>query len=158
MSALQRVVFNILCKDVAESAAFYQQLAGFEPIHTSHWYVVLAQPGNGLAHIGLIDEVSEFTPRHAWGTRNGSFLTLVVEDIFVTMERARLLGAEIIEQPVALDTGFTRALIRDPNGLVIDISTPSEVLAARGDVEFEISPRTTAIDQQQPEERGRSPV
>ena len=56
---------------------------------------------------------------------------------------------------MALDYGQTRALIRDPNGMVIDLSTPSIELAARDDVvEIEVA-RTTAIDQQQPEDKGQ---
>jgi hypothetical protein len=54
---------------------------------------------------------------------------------------------------VALDYGQTRALIRDPNGLVIDLSTPTAELAARGDVAYAPTEKTTAIDQRQAEER-----
>jgi predicted enzyme related to lactoylglutathione lyase len=156
MAALQRVVFNILCADLAQSARFYRELVGFETIYESEWYVVLVQPGQDLVQVGLIDQVSQFTPRHAWGTHNGTFLTLVVEDIFATLDIARRLGAEIIEEPVSLDYGQTRSLIRDPNGFVLDISTPTELLAQRGDIEFEVTQRTNAIDQGQAEERGGS--
>ena len=86
--------------------------------------------------------------------RARTFLTLVVDDVFAAVERARALEVEIIEEPVALDYGQTRALIRDPNGLVIDLSTPTVEL--RGDVDIEPMPRTVAIDQQQPEDRDRS--
>ena len=54
---------------------------------------------------------------------------------------------------MVLPFGQTRALIRDPNGLVIDISTPTAELAARGDVIFVESEKTTAIDQRQAEEK-----
>jgi hypothetical protein len=60
---------------------------------------------------------------------------------------------QVIEDPVALAYGQTRALIRDPNGLVIDLSTPTELLAERGDVVFAESEKTTAIDQRQAEEK-----
>jgi catechol 2,3-dioxygenase-like lactoylglutathione lyase family enzyme len=153
MPGLQRIVFNILCKDLGQSALFYRELVGLEEIYRSNWYIVLAQPGNEGVQIGLIDQVSEFTPRHAWGTHNGTFLTLVVDDVFAALDRARALDIEIIEEPVALDYGQSRALIRDPNGLILDLSTPTELLAARDDVAFEVSPKTTAIDQPQPEER-----
>ena len=157
MPALRQIVFNVLCKDIPASAEFYSRLAGFTPIEESSWRVVLAQPGSDAAVLALVDQVSEFAPRHAWGTHNGEYLTLIVEDIFATLQTAADMDIELIEEPVSLDTGMTRALIRDPNGLVIEIATPTDVLAARDDVEFEVSPKTTAIDQQQPEERGRRP-
>jgi predicted enzyme related to lactoylglutathione lyase len=152
---LRRVLFNILCKDMATSIAFYEQLANFQRTYTSDWYVVLTAPDVPGLELGLIDQVSEFTPRHAWGMHEGTFLTLVVDDVFAAVDRARALEVEVIEEPVALDYGQTRALIRDPNGLVIDLSTPTIELAARGDVDIEPMPRTVAIDQQQPEDKGR---
>lgn len=152
---LRRVLYNILCKDMATSVTFYKELANFAEVYNSDWYVVLTAPDVPGLELGLIDQMSEFTPRHAWGVHEGTFLTLVVDDVFAAVERARALGVEVIEEPVALDYGQTRALIRDPNGLVIDLSTPTIELRQRGDVETEEVPRTNSIDQQQPEDRGR---
>lgn len=152
---LRRVLFNVLCKDMARSVSFYQQLANFSVVYSSDWYVILSAPDVPGLELGLIDQVSEFTPRHAWGMHEGTYLTLVVDDVFAAVDRARQLDVEVIEEPVALGYGQTRALIRDPNGMVIDLSTPSIELAARDDVvEIEVA-RTTAIDQQQPEDKGQ---
>ena len=152
---LRRVLFNVLCKDMARSVSFYQQLANFSVVYSSDWYVILSAPDVPGLELGLIDQVSEFTPRHAWGMHEGTYLTLVVDDVFAAVDRARQLDVEVIEEPVALDYGQTRALIRDPNGMVIDLSTPSIELTARDDVvEIEVA-RTTAIDQQQPEDKGQ---
>ncbi|RYE84964.1 MAG: hypothetical protein EOP19_10420 [Hyphomicrobiales bacterium] len=152
---LRRVLFNILCKDMATSVAFYKDLANFTQTYASDWYVVLTAPDVPGLELGLIDQVSEFTPRHAWGMHEGSYLTLVVDDVFAAVERARALDVEVIEEPVALDYGQTRALIRDPNGLVIDLSTPTIELMARDDIVAVELERTTAIDQAQPEDRGQ---
>jgi catechol 2,3-dioxygenase-like lactoylglutathione lyase family enzyme len=151
---LRRVLFNILCKDMTTSVTFYKQLANFQEVYSSDWYVVLTAPDVPGLELGLIDQVSEFTPRHAWGMHEGTFLTLVVDDVFAAVERARALEVEVIEDPVALDYGQTRALIRDPNGLIIDLSTPTIELVERDDVEMVPMRRTTAIDQQQPEDKG----
>ncbi len=153
MPQLNRVLFNVLCQDLEASTRFYRALVDFEVIYESDWYVVLSPQGQGNVQIGLIDQMSENTPRHAWGEHYGTYLTLVVEDVFATLERARELGVEVIEDPVALPYGQTRALIRDPNGLVIDLSTPTEALAERGDVAFVEAEKTTAIDQRQAEEK-----
>lgn len=155
MPQLKRVLYNVLCQNLEASTAFYRALVDFEVIYESDWYVVLSLPGNEGVQIGLIDQVSEFTPRHAWGEHFGTYLTLVVGDVFATVERARELGVEVIEDPVALPYGQTRALIRDPNGLVIDLSTPTNEVVARSDVVFVDAEKTTAIDQRQAEEKHR---
>lgn len=150
---LNRVLFNILIKDMATSVDFYRRIVDLQPIYESEWFVVLTPPGQPNVQIGLIDQVSEFAPRHAWGTHEGAYMTFVVDDVFGALEAAREMGVEIIEEPVALDYGQTRLLVRDPNGMILDLSTPTGELAQREDVDFVASPKTTAIDQQQPEER-----
>lgn len=153
MPVLKRVIFNILCNDLEASVQFYTGLVDFRVVHQNEWYVVLTPGGQDNVQLGLIDRVSEFAPRHAWGMHEGSYLTLVVDDVFEAVARAQDLGVEVIEEPVALSYGQSRALIRDPNGLVIDLSTPTEELTERYDIEFVDTDKTTAIDQQQPEER-----
>jgi catechol 2,3-dioxygenase-like lactoylglutathione lyase family enzyme len=151
-ATIDRVLFNILVKDLTTSAAFYRRLGNFEQIYTSDWFIVLSVPGHSGFQLGLIDHVSEFAPRHAWGSPAGGYVTLVVDDVFAALARAREMGVEIIEEPVALAYGQTRALIRDPNGLIVDLSTPTEALASRSDVELSPTAKQSAIDQQQPEE------
>jgi catechol 2,3-dioxygenase-like lactoylglutathione lyase family enzyme len=153
MTELRNVRFNILCKNLRDSVAFYRALADFETKHEGEWYVVLGMMGHQGFELGLIDQISEFAPRHAWGMHEGAYLTLIVDNVFTALQRARDLKVEIIEEPVALDYGQTRALIRDPNGLVIDLSTPTAELAARGIVVPHAEQKTTAIDQRQAEER-----
>jgi catechol 2,3-dioxygenase-like lactoylglutathione lyase family enzyme len=153
MPVLKRVLFNILCNDLDASVRFYTSLVDFRVAYQNDWYAVLSPPGQENVQLGLIDRVSEFTPRHAWGMHEGSYLTLVVDDVFEAVERASELGVEVIESPVALAYGQSRALIRDPSGIVIDLSTPTDELTERYDVEFVDSDKTTAIDQRQAEER-----
>ena len=155
MPALNRVLFNVLCKDLPESVAFYRQLLDLDTIYESDWFVVLSPKGQPQIELGLIDQVSQFTPRHAWGMHEGTYLTFVVDDVFEVLERARMLGAEVVSEPVALDYGQTRGLIRDLNGMVLDISTPTADLAMREDVVIEPMERSNQIDQQQPEDRRR---
>jgi len=150
-ATVNRILFNVLAKDLRASVEFYRRIASLEPVFESEWYVVLSPPGQPNVQIGLIDQVSEFAPRHAWGVHEGSYLTLVVDDVRLALGEAREMGLDIIEEPVALEYGQTRMLIRDPNGLVIDISTPTEDLARMGGDSVAGS-RTTAIDQPQPED------
>lgn len=153
MPVLKRALFNIMTKSMDDSVRFYTSLVDFRVIYRNDWYVVLSPPGQENVQLGLIDEVSEFAPRHAWGMPGGAYLTLVVDDVFEAVEVAGKLGVEVVENPVALAYGQSRALIRDPNGIIIDLSTPTEELTERYDVEFVDSGKTTAIDQRQAEER-----
>jgi catechol 2,3-dioxygenase-like lactoylglutathione lyase family enzyme len=160
MARLDRVVVNILVSDLATSVAFYERLGGFEPVEREagrlgdgyQWQAILSQPGAPQVQLGLIDKMSEFAPRHAWGSAAGSFLTFKVGDVFDAVEAARGLGAEIVEMPTALATGWTRALIRDPNGYVIELTTPTAALGMRENMRVQGLDRSVAIDQDQPED------
>jgi predicted enzyme related to lactoylglutathione lyase len=133
MPALNRVLFNVLCSDLSGSVAFYRQLLDLETTYESDWFVTLSPKDRPEIEIGLIDQVSQFTPRHAWGMHEETYLTFVVDDVYEVLDRARALGAEVVSEPVALDYGQTRGLIRDLNGMVLDISTPTELLTGRED-------------------------
>src|SRR5690606_5703674 len=65
MPHLKRVLYNVLCRNLADSLSFYRNLLDFDVIYESDWYAVLTPPGQPMVQIGLIDQVSEFTPRHA---------------------------------------------------------------------------------------------
>lgn len=145
MPVLNRVLFNVLCKDLSDSVAFYRELFGLETVYDSDWFVILSPAGQPNVQIGLVDQVSEFTPRHAWGMHEGTYLTFVVDDVIDVMDRARAMGAEIVSEAVALDYGQTRGLIRDKNGMVIDISTPTEMLAAREDDGIDFADENTNV-------------
>lgn len=134
MSVLNRVLFNVLCKDLTDSTGFYKQLFGLETVYDSDWFVVLSPKGQPNVQIGLIDQMSQFTPRHAWGMHEGTYLTFEVDDVFDVMDRARAMGADVVSEAIALDYGQTRGLIRDLNGMVIDVSTPTADLAMRDGV------------------------
>jgi hypothetical protein len=115
--------------------------------------VVLTPKGQANVQIGLIDQMSQYTPRHAWGMHEGTYLTFEVDDVFEVLDRARAMGADVVSEAIALDYGQTRGLIRDLNGMVIDVSTPTAQLAMREDMVIEDVDRGTAIDQQQPQDR-----
>ena len=152
MLALTRVLFNVLCKDLSASVTFYQQLLDLETTYESDWFVTLSPKGQPEIVIGLIDQVSQFTPRHAWGMHEGTYLTFVVDDVYDVLERARELGAEVVSEPVALDYGQTRALICDLNGMVLDISTPTELLAGRDEGDVETGERSESAEPSPAEE------
>lgn len=121
-----RVIFNILARDIEETASFYQQLCGLQRLYTSDWYIVLSPEGEQAYELGIIDQVHEFVPRAARGMFAGGYLTLVVEDVHAAHEMAQAMGIDIVSPPTPLAYGQTQMVVRDPNGIVVDISTPTE--------------------------------
>ncbi|WP_127143420.1 VOC family protein [Pelagibacterium montanilacus] len=121
-----RIVFNILAKDIEDTARFYEALCGLERLYTSDWYIVLT-PGGDLAYeLGIIDEVHHVVPRPARGLFGGGYLTLVVDDVYAAHEKAKAMGADIVSPPRPLDYGQTQMVLRDPNSVIVDISSPTK--------------------------------
>lgn len=121
-----RIIFNILARDIEETARFYETLCGLERLYTSDWYIVLTPNGELAYEIGIIDEVSQFVPKAARGMFAGGYLTLVVDDVWQVHTKAAEMGVDIVSAPGATEYGQTQMVIRDPNGIVVDISTPTQ--------------------------------
>jgi catechol 2,3-dioxygenase-like lactoylglutathione lyase family enzyme len=134
MPLASRVSVNLLTRDVPRSAAFYEALCGYRQIHAESWYIVLATSPDSTFQLGLIDWVSEFVPKAARGERQGSYIEIVVDDVAAAVDAVRSFDIEIIEEPAAYGD-LTRAVIRDIDGHVIDITTPN--------AQFTIPPRKT---------------
>ena len=133
MDTSRNVIFNVLAKDIAATAAFYKSVFRYRELFASPWHVVLGpESGQGL-EIGIIDWVSEFVPRSARGVPGGAYLSLVVDDVAAVIERARAFDIEIVEDVRVLGVGEARAVLRDPNGVVIDVTTP--------EAQFSLPPR-----------------
>lgn len=126
MPTTNRIVFNILSKDIENTTQFYENVAGLTRIYTSDWYNVLSPEGQETVQLGIIDEVHEIVPTQARGLIAGTYLTLVVDNLKEALSAAQAENAEIMEQPVDQLYGQRRALIRDPDGLVVDLSEPIE--------------------------------
>jgi catechol 2,3-dioxygenase-like lactoylglutathione lyase family enzyme len=123
MPIAHRVSANLLTRDLAASAAFYKALCGFQQVHAEPWYVVLAASPDASFQLGLIDWVSEFVPKAARGEAQGSYLEIVVDDVAAAVESIRAFDTQIIEEPTVYGEQ-TRAVIRDLDNHVIDLTTP----------------------------------
>ena len=123
MTIARRISTNLLTRDIAASTDFYKALCGFRQVHTESWYVVLATSPDSPFQLGLIDWVSEFVPKAARGVAQGSYLEIVVDDVLAAVDAIRAFDVQIIEEPVVYGEQ-TRAVIRDLDGHVIDLTTP----------------------------------
>ena len=120
---MRQLVTNLLTRDLARSTSFYQRLLGFEVIKSSNVYVLLGTSGSGLA-LCLIDWVSELVPRAARGVPEGNYLSLLTDDIEQGLAVAREFEVEIIEA-TPTENGTIRAVIRDLDGRVVELTTPA---------------------------------
>ena len=123
MPFTHRIRFNILAKDLMESVRFYERVFGMVETEGHSWLKVLALPGESRVELGLIDEVSEFVPRGARGIVEGAYITFIVEDVVAVVQAAHAAGVEIVEDAHG-EGRLVRAVIRDTNGIIIDLFTP----------------------------------
>lgn len=123
MPIAQRISINLLTRNIALATEFYRSLCGLELVHDESWYVVLAMTPESSFQLGLIDWVSEFVPRAARGEAQGAYLEIVVKDVEAALAAIRHFDIEVIEEPTVFGEQ-TRAVLRDPDGHLIDLSTP----------------------------------
>ena len=122
---IQRMFFNVLSKDVAASKAFYVNLLDMKVHFDSDWFVILKPQGDNPFELGIVDVNHEIVPVSERASPTGCYPCFVVDDVDVVHQRALASGVEIIEPPREMFYGQKRLLIRDPDGMMVDISSPS---------------------------------
>lgn len=116
-----RCFWNIVTDKLEATAAFYVEGFGFSVAFESDWFILLTHDGHEL---GILKRGHEVTPDGLSASSSG-VLTFVVDDVHTTLEKLKAVKdqAEIIEPPRAMFYGQTRALVRDPAGTVVDVSS-----------------------------------
>jgi len=122
---VNRVLYNISTEDVPGTRDFYVGLLDMVPHYDSDWYVILKPAGEGPFELGIIARSSDVVPTSLGSAPGGGYLTCVVDDVMMVFERAKRTGLAILEEPTDLFYGQRRMLITDPNGLLVDISSPT---------------------------------
>jgi catechol 2,3-dioxygenase-like lactoylglutathione lyase family enzyme len=124
----ERLLTNITTDRLAESRDFYVQHFGFEVGYDSDWFVNLLSPDKRL-EIGLLQQDHELLPE-AFREQSpaGVYLTFVVPDVNEWYEAAKAARVPILPPPEDTFYGQRRCLVEDPNGLLIDVSTPAKRL------------------------------
>lgn len=120
---INRLLTNLCSADLAASKAFYTSLFEFNVAYDSDWFVQLAAPDTGL-ELGLIVEGHEIVPAGVAGTTGGVYLTIVVDSVDAVYARAQQLGLKVEQAPELMPYGQKRMLVRSPEGVMIDVSSP----------------------------------
>jgi catechol 2,3-dioxygenase-like lactoylglutathione lyase family enzyme len=122
--SISRLITNICSHDLLASRDFYTNLLGFEVAFESDWYIQVTSPAEPKLELGIIQQDHELIPQAFQASPQGTYLTAIVADVDAIYARARSMNVQVLQPPKDEFYGQRRMLITDPNGMLIDISTP----------------------------------
>ncbi len=123
MKTLQRLLINICSSDLAKSKHFYTSLFDFEVSYDSDWFVQLVSKDRQL-ELGIIDRENELVPDSHSSRAQGFYLTFVVDNADDVYEIAQQESFDLVSEPADTFYGQRRLLLRDPDGALVDVSSP----------------------------------
>lgn len=123
MKKINRLMTNICSYDLEASKAFYTTLFDFEVGYDSDWFINLISKDSQL-ELGIISAKSDIVPAITNPTAQGFYITFIVEDADKIHELAVESGFRIEQEPHDTFYGQRRLLLKDPNGVAVDVSAP----------------------------------
>jgi uncharacterized glyoxalase superfamily protein PhnB len=123
MKTINRMMANICSNKLAESRDYYTKLFDFKVDYDSDWFVHLISKGKHL-ELGIISPTSDIVPDEIKESLQGFYLTFVVENADEVFEIAKKEGFGIVTEPTDTFYGQRRMLLKDPNGAIVDVSSP----------------------------------
>ncbi|MEN0050081.1 MAG: VOC family protein [Bacteroidota bacterium] len=116
-------MINICSDKLLESKNFYTRLFDLQVEYDSDWFVHLAARDKQF-EIGIIDRTNPIVPKEFQQNPQGSYLTFVVDNADDVYEIAIRERFDILEEPHNTFYGQRRLLLKDPNGALVDVSSP----------------------------------
>ena len=123
MKTISRMMTNICSDKLPESRDYYTKLFDFNVDYDSDWFVHLISKDKQL-ELGIISRTSEIVPDDVTALPQGFYMTFVVENTDDIFEIAKNEGFDIISEPSDTFYGQRRLLLKDPNGMIVDVSSP----------------------------------
>ena len=123
MATLNRIMTNICSDKLTETKNFYIKLFDFNIDYDSDWFVHLISKDNKL-ELGIIDRSNELVPEGFQNSPQGFYITFVVDNADELLAIAEAEKYEIVSKPKDTFYGQRRLLLKDPNGTLVDISSP----------------------------------
>lgn len=114
---------NICSDNLSASKDFYTRLFDFRIEFDSDWFVHLISENKRL-ELGIIDRTNQVVPKAYQRMPQGFYITFVVDNVNETYEVAKVANFEIVEKPHDTFYGQRRLLLKDPNGTLVDVSSP----------------------------------
>lgn len=116
---------NICSDNLPESRNFYTKLFDFNVDFDSDWFIHLISKDKKL-ELGIIDRTNDIVPKDFQDNPQGFYVTFVVDSADEIFQIAESENFEIISEPTDTFYGQRRLLLKDPNGVLVDISSPIE--------------------------------
>ncbi|GGX02598.1 glyoxalase [Aquimarina muelleri] len=123
MKKINRIMTNICSDNLAKSRDFYTKLFDFNVDYDSDWFVHLISKDKKL-ELGIIERTNEIVPNGFQNNPQGFYVTFVVDNVDEIFKIAESEKFEIINEPIDTFYGQRRLLLKDPNGALVDISSP----------------------------------
>ncbi len=120
---IDRLITTICSDHLAKSRDFYTRFFDFEVGYDSDWFVSLLSSDKKL-ELGIISRVHDMVPAGYRKPPQGFYLTFVVEDVDHLYEMVRKDDTTVVEIPQDTFYGQRRMLLTDPDGTLVDVSSP----------------------------------
>jgi len=123
MKTVNRLMTNICSDNLSASKDFYTKLFDFQVDFDSDWFVHLISKDKQL-ELGIIDRTNQIVPDEYQNAPAGFYITFVVEssdDIYKIAVKEKF---EVVEEPSDTMYGQRRLLLKDPDGTLVDVSSP----------------------------------
>ncbi len=123
MAILNRIMTNICSDKLNETKNFYTKLFDFNVNYDSDWFVHLISKDKKF-ELGIIERSNEIVPVEFQNSPQGFYITFVVESADELLAIAESENFKIVSKPMDTVYGQRRLLLKDPNGTLVDISSP----------------------------------
>ncbi|MEM6865442.1 MAG: VOC family protein [Bacteroidota bacterium] len=123
MKQIDRLLINICSDNLAASRDFYTKLFDFQVEYDSDWFVHLLSQDKKL-ELGIIKRTNEIVPREFQQSPKGFYITFVVDSTDDVFSIAKSENFEIFKEPSDTFYGQRRLLLKDPDGSLVDVSSP----------------------------------
>lgn len=114
---------NICSDNLESSKRFYTRLFDFNIDYESDWFIHLISKEKQL-ELGIISKNHDIVPKIAQTDPTGFYITIAVDKADEIFEIAKSEKFNIISEPEDTFYGQRRLLLQDPDGVVVDVSSP----------------------------------
>ena len=135
---VQRAFPTILSDRLPETRDFYVELLGFGVTYESDWFIGLStgvgmtapafgpsEAPDSAQELGIWRVDHDLVPASHRAEPAGILLTFVVDDVDAVHALARRNKLPVVAPPRDLFFGRRQMLVCDPNGVLVDVSSPS---------------------------------
>ncbi len=120
---INRLLTNICSANLTTSKNFYTKLFDFNVDFDSDWFVHLISKDKQL-ELGIMGRTNEIVPKAFQTIPTGFYIPFVVNDADELFKIAKTRGFEVLEEPHNTSYGQRRLSLKDPDGTLVDVSSP----------------------------------